>query len=133
MTRLGSPDVVILRGVEDKAAYRAGLNNTVTARGLAHLLTKLARREVVSPRDSDAMLDILLGQELNEGIPEGLATETPFAHKTGWNDVAYHDAGVIDPYGPSPQVLVILTTGRGDMEAGGAFVAELARVLIGRG
>ena len=44
MAALGAPSLVVRRGVEDDAAWRAGLNNTVTAAGLATLLLAMARR-----------------------------------------------------------------------------------------
>ena len=69
MVDLGAPDVKIVRGVEDDAAYKKGLNNTATAAGLCAILTKLANKEIVSPQASEQMIEILLGQEHNEGIP----------------------------------------------------------------
>ena len=83
MMALGAPTLVVRRGVEDDAAWQAGLNNTVTAAGLATLLLALARRELVSPDASDEMLAILRAQAFNEGIPAGLPARTVVAHKTG--------------------------------------------------
>ena len=48
--RMGAPTLVVRRGVEDDAAWRAGLNNTVTAGGLATLLLAIARGEAVVAR-----------------------------------------------------------------------------------
>ncbi len=72
MRALGATDLHVLRGVEDKSAYRLGLNNSATARGFMQILTKLAKREVVSPEDSDEMIAILARQQLNEMIPAQL-------------------------------------------------------------
>lgn len=79
MMALGAPTLVVRRGVEDDAAWQAGLNNTVTAAGLATLLLALARRELVSPDASDEMLAILRAQAFNEGIPAGLPARTVVA------------------------------------------------------
>ena len=132
MIDLGAPSVVIRRGVEDGPAYRNGLNNATTARGLADLLTRVARHEVVSSTASQEMLDILAGQELNEGIPAGLPTGTVVAHKTGWNGPVYHDAGIVFPTSGDPFVLVVLTEGLSgvaeeDLTLAGEFVAQIAR------
>src|SRR5258708_7419361 len=48
MQQLGGDGVRVLRGVEDGKAFRLGLNNAVTSRGLMQILLKLARREVVN-------------------------------------------------------------------------------------
>ncbi len=71
MADLGASTLVVRRGVEDDAAWRAGLNNTVTAGGLATLLLAIARGEAVSPAACEAMLAILRAQAFNEGIPAG--------------------------------------------------------------
>src|ERR1700690_1396957 len=53
MQELGTTDVIVRRGVEDNQAFRLGSNNAATARGLMQILLKLAKREVISPQDSD--------------------------------------------------------------------------------
>src|SRR5260221_444033 len=80
---LDASGIRVLRGVEAPPAYRRGMNNTVTSRGLMRFLTVLADRAVVSPGSSDAMLEILLAQKFREGIPSGVPEGTPVAHKTG--------------------------------------------------
>ena len=40
---LGAKNIRVLRGVEDNKAFRAGLNNTTTARDLAVLLEAIHR------------------------------------------------------------------------------------------
>ncbi|HLK16209.1 MAG TPA: serine hydrolase [Fimbriimonadaceae bacterium] len=127
MSELGAPGLRILRGVEDTRAHEQGLNNTATARSLVTLLTKLARREVVSPQASDEMLDTLRAQEHNDAIPAGLPPGTSVAHKTGWNNLAYHDAAIVES--EPPFVLVVLTSGFPDEPAGPTFVAEVARTV----
>src|SRR3954454_12600060 len=52
--------VRVLRGVEDQAAFRAGLNNEVTANGLLKLLRIIADRKAYSPEASEEMLNIML-------------------------------------------------------------------------
>src|SRR3989454_11667672 len=65
------------RGVEDGKAYRAGLNNTTTARDLGALLAAIAQHRAASPAACAAMLAILSRQEFNEGIPAGLPPGIP--------------------------------------------------------
>ena len=118
--------VKILRGVEDQAAYQAGLNNEVTANGLLKLLRIIANRKAYSPEASEEMLKIMLEQQYRSGIPAGLPKAARVAHKTGNISTVHHDAGVIFLDGRKPYVLVVLTqfaaeTGRG------TAVAEVSR------
>ena len=77
---LGAWSMQVLRGVEDGAAYRAGLNNTTTARDLGVLLEAIATRRAASGAACDSMLAILGRQEFNEGIPVGVPPGTRVAH-----------------------------------------------------
>ncbi len=131
VAQLSAPSLRIIRGMEDKAAYRKGLNNSGTAHGFMTVLTKLARGEVVSPQDSDEMLAILGRQKLNEMIPAGLPAGTRVAHKTGWMADYYHDVGIVYPTDGRPFVLAILTRGYPESEStqAHAFIAELARAV----
>ena len=127
LRELGVGGLRVLRGVEDTAAFRAGLNSTVTAEGLARLLELLAGGAVVSPAASAEMLEILAAQELNDGIPAGLPAGTRVAHKTGSVTRLFHDAGVVSPVGAPPYVLVVLTAGLEEHGDGPALVASIAR------
>ena len=129
MADLGAPSLVVRRGVEDDAAWRAGRNNTVTASGLATLLLALARRELVSREASDEMLAILRAQAFNEGIPAGLPAHVRVAHKTGSITDLYHDAAVVESPGEPPYVLVVLTEGLDETRVAPALVASIARVV----
>jgi len=121
--------VKILRGVEDQAAYQAGLNNEVTANGLLKLLRIIANRKAYSPEASEEMLSMLLEQQYRSGIPAGLPKAARVAHKTGNISTVHHDAGIIFLEGREPYVLVVLTqfaaeTGRG------TAVAEVSRDIF---
>jgi beta-lactamase class A len=91
---LGIPDVTVLRGVEDNVAFRRGMNNSATARGLTQTMKLIAEGKVVSQSASEKMIAILLGQEFNESIPALLPASVRIAHKTGWTDNVYHDTGI---------------------------------------
>src|SRR3989454_3483142 len=109
---LGAWSIQVLRGVEDGKAYRAGLNNTTTARDLGALLAAIAQHRAASPAACAAMLAILSRQEFNEGIPAGLPPGIPVAHKTGWiGQVVYHDAGLVSPPAGGGNVLSVRTGG----------------------
>jgi beta-lactamase class A len=118
--------VKILRGVEDQAAFNAGLNNEVTANGLLKLLRLIATGKAYSKGASDEMLNILLDQQYRSGIPAGLPKAARVAHKTGNISTVHHDAGIVFLENRKPYVLVILT--QFGAEAGrGTAVADVSR------
>src|SRR5436190_11237514 len=116
----------ILRGVEDSAAFEAGLNNEVTANGMLKLLRLIADEKAYSKHASDEMLKILLEQQYRSGIPAGLPKEVKVAHKTGNISTVHHDAGIVFVEDRKPYVLVILTQFRVDTGRGTA-VADVSR------
>jgi len=127
---LGAWSMQLLRGVEDGAAYRAGLNNTTTARDLGVLLAAVAAGRAASRAACDSMLAILGRQEFNEGIPVGVAPGTRVAHKTGWiGEVVYHDAAVVYPPQGEGYVLVVLTGGLKEDSVAHNLVADLSRLV----
>src|SRR5712692_3615896 len=65
----------ILRGVEDQAAFEAGLNNEVTANGLLKILRLIADGKAYSQHACEEMLKIMLDQQFRSGIPAGLPKE----------------------------------------------------------
>ena len=108
---LGIPGVTVLRGVEDKAAFRRGMNNSATARGLTQTMKLIAEKKVVSEEASREMIAITLGQEFNESIPALLPKTVSVAHKTGWTDDFHHDSGIVYPEKRKPYALSIMTQG----------------------
>lgn len=97
------------RGVEDELAFEKGINNMVTADGLLRILVLLSQGKAFSPALSRRMMDILHGQEFNQGIPARLPKGTRVAHKTGEISTVAHDAGVVYLPKRKPYVLVVLT------------------------
>ena len=129
LRELGIEGVSVLRGVEDQAAYEAGLNNEVTANGLMKLLRLIAEGRAFSPEACADMLEILLDQRFKRGIPAGLPGEARVAHKTGNISTVDHDAGIVYLADRNPYVVVILT--QFPTEAGrGPAVAEVSNDIF---
>ena len=128
---LGIPGVEVIRGIEDNAAFRRGMNNRATARGLAQTMKLIAEGKVVSERACEEMIEILLGQEFNESIPALLPPSVKVAHKTGWTGEIYHDTGIVYREDRSPYAISIMTRGfaedRGD-EAH-ACMARISKIV----
>ncbi len=121
--------IKVLRGVEDQAAFNAGLNNEVTANGLLKLLRLIADGKAYSQSACDEMLKIMLDQQYRGGIPAGLPKAARVAHKTGNISTVHHDAGIVYLDGRKPYVLVILTQFTPEQGRGTA-VADVSRDIF---
>ena len=106
---LGAMDINVLRGVEDIKAYRQGLSNTTTAYDLMLMYEAIGKEAVVNKEACEAMIDILLDQHFNEGIPAQLPEGVKVAHKTGWITKVRHDSGLVILPDGRQYALVILT------------------------
>jgi beta-lactamase class A len=107
--------------------------NHLTPNDTAALLFAIERgaREgiptIASPQSCRAMIEVLLGNEDRTKIVRGLPAGTPCAHKTGEIDYTRNDAGIVDPFGDTPYVLVVLTRSLRDHAAANAGIAAIAR------
>jgi beta-lactamase class A len=130
---LGADSILVLRGVEDGKAYRAGLNNTTTARDLGVLLAAIAEGRAASPAACREMLAILGRQHFNEGIPAGVPEGTRVYHKTGWiGGLVYHDAAIVERPNGRRYVLVVLTGGIQKDEDAHRLVSDVSRLVYDR-
>jgi beta-lactamase class A len=130
MRALGADSILVLRGVEDGPAFRAGLSNTTTARDLGVIMAALGREEVVTPDASREMLEILSRQHWRTKIPAQLPEEVRVAHKTGSISGISHDAGVVFPQGTPPYAVVILTRGFEAQAVADDLAAQISRVIF---
>ena len=128
---LGADSIQVRRGVEDSKAYRAGLNNTTTARDLGVLFAAIAQGRAASAASCRAMLDVLGRQRFNEGIPAGLPPGTRVAHETGWITGTHHDGGIVTAADGRRYVLVVLTRGIAEEAASARLIAAIAGLVHG--
>jgi len=130
----GLEGIDLRRGVEDEKAYEAGISNRVTANGLVGLLRLIGEERAFSPALSRQMLDVLLGQQFNSGIPAGLPRGAKVAHKTGEISTIAHDAALVYLPDRKPYALVVLTEwepsagGRSATIAAASYLAYAALV-----
>ncbi len=129
MTSLGAKDIQVLRGVEDNAAFRKGMNNTTTAYDLMLIYSALARGEAVSREASEAMIDILLDQKFNDIIPARLPDDVSVAHKTGSIKGIHHDAGIVILPNGRRYVLVLLSKEFTDEQAAVRTMAAISEMI----
>jgi beta-lactamase class A len=126
LVELGVRGVELSRGVEDEAAYEAGINNRVTACGLVDVLRLIEERRAFSDDACERMLDILHQQEFRSGIPAGLPDDARVANKTGEISTVAHDAGLVYLPDRKPYALAILT--EWEASAGSGRRETLARI-----
>jgi beta-lactamase class A len=129
MRELGAKDIQVLRGVEDPKAFEAGKNNTTTAYDLMLLLRLIAEKKFLNGRVCDKMIEILLSQRFNDGVPAGLPAATRVAHKTGNITKHNHDAAIVYAPGRKPYVIVVLTRGVAEQKRSAKLIADISRVV----
>jgi beta-lactamase class A len=123
MRSMGANDMQVLRGVEDSKAFAKGMNNSVTAYDLMVMFEKIASGQAVNKESSERMIKILLEQEFNTIIPAKLPAGVKVAHKTGWITGVHHDSGIVFLPDGRSYVLVLLSKGLKDEDAGIAALA----------
>jgi len=126
---LGAKDIRVLRGVEDIKAYRAGKNNTTTAKDLGIIFQAIYNGKYWSEKSRNEMLDILLDQHFRKKIPARLPADVKVAHKTGSITKIDHDSGIIYPNEFTPYILVVLTRGFEDHDEAQDCIAEISRIV----
>lgn len=129
LSAAGIDGVRILRGVEDSVAFDRGINNTLTAQGLASLFRLLREDRLFTEPERRQMLDILFAQEFNSMIPALLPDSTPVAHKTGEISTCTHDAGLVLPPGRRPYAVAILTQHPAGLDDTQKTVAKVSRMV----
>lgn len=134
----GLANTSLKRHFLDTAAVLRHMDNRTTPADMAHLLFELERgvREeiptVASPLSCRRMIDIMLGQTDRDTIPRGLPHGVPVANKTGELSRSRSDVAIIDPYGNSPYVLAVYTSG---LDAPGEAydgIAHISRIVYGQ-
>ncbi len=101
--------VELHRGVEDEAAFEAGISNRVTASGMLRVLRLIEEGRAFDVECSAKMLEILHEQEFRSGIPAGVPDDARVANKTGEISTIAHDAGIVYLPRRKPYAVVVLT------------------------
>jgi beta-lactamase class A len=134
MARIGAEEMQVLRGVSDIPAFEAGMSNRTSARGFRRSLEALVRCELWTRESCAEMNRILEGQTFRTEIPAGIpasayANGVRVGNKTGSITRILHDGAIVRQEGRGPYVLVILTEGYLDKEAGAQAMADLSRIV----
>jgi beta-lactamase class A len=131
----GMSHTTLRRHFMDVHAMLNHSENVSTPRDLGVLLYQIERgsreglRTIASPQTCKRMIDILLLQEDREKIGSGIPAGIPLANKTGEITAVRNDIAIVDPYGDSPYVLVVLTKNLGDFSLGVRAIRRIARAV----
>jgi len=93
--KLGLKDTNLSRKMMDFKARKRGIENYSSPRDMAYLLEKAYNDDLISRAVSEKVLRLLAGQKINDRIPKRLPKGTLVAHKTGLEDGACHDVGIV--------------------------------------
>jgi beta-lactamase class A len=131
--RAGMQRTHLARQFLDYTAIVHHNDNVSTPADMGRLLYAIERgaREgvgtIVSSRHCRAMVGVMLGQTDRDGIPAGLPRHTQVANKTGEIEGTRNDVAIVEPFGDSPFVLVVMTADAYDYSASYAAIHAVAR------
>lgn len=129
LKKMGVDEIQVLRGVEDDKAFKNGMNNTVTAAGLAHVFELLAKGKAVNKKSSEAMIDILTHQYFRDVIPAKLPMGTKVANKSGSITAICHDSGIVFLPNGHKYVVVLLSRGIQDEAVAADVLSNVSRII----
>ena len=127
MRSLGIEKTVLERKLFETRPEFAGKSNKICAGEMGRLMAAMYRGEVISKASSDAMLEILSCQQLNNKIPLLLPLDFQVAHKTGEVDGVSHDVGIV--YADKPFV-VAFTSSEVDAGQYNCLIASISKRLF---
>lgn len=121
--QIGLKQTKIQRKMMDFERLANGFDNMTTARDMAHIFTRIYRKELLTPSFSALVIEILSRQRVYDSLKRYLVDDVKMAHKTGGLDTVDHDVGII--YSDKKDYII------------GVFVTEVtdntdAQQLIGR-
>jgi beta-lactamase class A len=94
---------------------------------LVHLLTMMARGELVDEWSSNEMIALLKADRINTLLPEPLPDDVAVAHKTGSLFDTLNDAGIVYA-SDAPYVIAVMTTALPSQDLGRAFIHSVSRM-----
>ncbi len=126
--RLGLESTRLQRRMMDSQAARAGRENLITAKDLAHLIELTYYGRNINKEYSDMMLDILKRQQVRGRLDLYLPEEVVTAHKTGDLDRLEHDAGIV--YLPDKEYIIcVLTNATATNRDGREIIGKISRLV----
>jgi beta-lactamase class A len=98
-----------------------------SAGDLVHLLSMMARGELVDQWSSNEMIALLKADRINTLLPAPLPDNVAIAHKTGSLFDTLNDAGIVYA-ADSPYVIAVMTTALPSQDLGRSFIHTVSRL-----
>ncbi len=117
----------------ESVSYKGSLDNNVTTpREMASILRQMYDGNIVNPKASADMIELLKGATSRTRIPKFIDPDVEIAHKTGGSGRIKGDVGILYlPTGPLIISGLALTDLRKDGNEGAVAIAEVARLVVG--
>lgn len=124
--KLGLENTQLNRLMMSAEAQAKHIENTMSAKDAATLLTMVWRGQLVSEEASAFALEALDAQFDGAGIGQALPEGVAFAHKTGTLDLVKNDGGIVKA--DKPYVLTVFCSG-GDASASLDLMVQISRIV----
>ena len=92
---IGLKQTALNRSIMDLSARKKGIENYTSIQDMVSLLKRIYHKTLINKEYSQAMLDILLKQKVNDRIPKYLPKNIRIAHKTGLEKHIVADIGIV--------------------------------------
>ena len=129
LRNIGTTNIHVLRGVEDTKAFRAGLNNTTTARDQVILYEQIANNSIADSAACAEMMKVLLDQRFTDILPARLPADVRVAHKSGSISGVQHDGGIIILPDGRRYILILLSDHLTDAGKGIEAMARVSELV----
>jgi len=119
-----------IRAVDDATewlgmpATSLGSAFVTSANDQAEYLRQLYEGDIVSPEASEAILELMLRQEIVDMIPQGLPEDVEVAHKTGTLSTFLHDSAIV--FAPGGDFVLVAMTEHSSTDAAMEVIQEVA-------
>ncbi|MCL6437104.1 MAG: class A beta-lactamase-related serine hydrolase [Rubrobacteraceae bacterium] len=126
---LGARHTVLYQKLSDNRAAVPALDNRTTPRDMATILAEIYEGRAASRESCRRMIQLLRHNDMEWWMEAGVPPSVKVANKGGWLDSTFNDAGIV-LYRKHPYVLAEFTKyGTNDLGRGGAFLADVSKVV----
>lgn len=111
----------------DSKVGTATSNPVSSPRDIADFLRQLNEGKLANARDTEEMIDLLKGQQVNTKLSKNLPEDAIIAHKTGELNMFSHDAGIV--YGKKDDYIIVVMSETDNQLTANENIAEISRMV----
>ncbi len=125
--KMGLIETSLNRKMMDFSKRKQGVENYSSACDVALVLERIYDQKLISKKLSQAGLNFLKKQKVNDRLPRYLPEDIVVAHKTGLERGVVHDAGIVfTPQGD--YIIAVLVEGEKNYRKAKKFIAQTSRL-----